>query len=505
MNFGRMTMTLNFAFVAIIYLSLKLGWALETQVLSSIQSSYETQFQNHCPRGFTLFSFSTNITPYFDSHWTFVALSYYPSKLERISSTTNCALMLLSNLSVNQTDTILAYSKPLRKRVIIVELQEQQGLSSWLDIGFRSKVPFLVTMNLPGSKVVPFYMICPFQDRSTSSRPVVYWIDNHGFNLDLVGVLQNGCNGCSGHWTVGFTSSPTAVVTEQSKMDSPTGFEVDVVELVAEQLGVTLTYVLDGSEWTLLNGHILGQRTLDVHTYVYDLSIGNTLTVLPNQEYVDFTDITFFFDILYGSRIPIPIPNYLSIVRVLSLELWIAIITSNILISFSLYALIKIYEGEVLKINAVTKPRANFKEILVRISIGLTEPEHVRWFPNLCGGSIATGAFYFYSMILCMAYTSTLLSMLIQANKEHPVDNSADAWKRGTTIYTLNYIDFLCTDCPNFQLYPEDLQKVAYQIIKTNGMVNDSVMGNVTKYLRSEIFQDGAIVTSSDTIFSKFE
>lgn len=260
-------MTLTLIFLTVVFIFSEPCLTLNKDVLSSLQTFYANHFQNHCPRGFSLFQFSTNIKviPNFDSNWTVATFSDSSMNFESIALTTACPLMVISNQNANQTEILLNKSKPFRNALIIVDLPNQEDLTVWLEIAQRSKVPFLIaTPSLGGSKIVPFHMICPFQDPPEYSRPIAYWMKHHGFDVNVVGLFETRCNGCYGTWKVGYIPVPPTVLSGETEEDPPIGFEVDVIELVAKHMGVTLEYVLARFDVIFYDGQVLGQRTIDV-------------------------------------------------------------------------------------------------------------------------------------------------------------------------------------------------------------------------------------------------
>ncbi|XP_059080083.1 uncharacterized protein LOC131878186 [Tigriopus californicus] len=463
------------------------------ELLENLKSSYSNFVGHHCPNGYLLTTIAIPMsTSPSDSNWTHLSIEDPMTRLDQVTSQTCCSLTIISEMNGNQTWKVLKRVQPFRSSFIILVLPDSQGLSEWYEVANRAHSAFFAMVSDGTETLVRFFLICPFGPFADYNRPFVVWRAGYGFTADLIERFKGSCHGIHSTWAVSYVPFVPTTYQDGVNGTAPYGFEVDVAKIIAQKLGVNFKYEWHGWSFERKLGYEVTKQLIEISEYKKPFGIGVRLVRNPNEVFADFTGVFYFVETFYASRMPKKLPNYLSAVNVFSTQTWFSAILVNLIFSFALYAIHKCYLSDTLSPHVETKP-GQLLDFVIRINLGLTEPERFRWFPSLCGASLSSGAFYISTMVLCLSFTSTLLSVLVKVEREHPVDNSRDAWRRGATLYFTSLADYVHPDLPSFKLFPKDLQKASLLAIKTGGVYDLRLVSNIAKYAHKDIAENGAV------------
>ena len=141
------------------------------------------------------------------------------------------------------------------------------------------------------------------------------------------------------------------------------------------------------------------------------------------------------------SRHPIEIRNWLSIVRVFRMWVWISMSFSLLIMVMVSYVVLKCYTG-VPKPHILIQMRQKNSDLLdisFKLLSSLTEPDAYPWFTtNAISGSILITSWSLGILILNLSYNSMLRSNLIKPTMEGQINSVNDALNRGAKIYIVS-------------------------------------------------------------------
>ena len=142
------------------------------------------------------------------------------------------------------------------------------------------------------------------------------------------------------------------------------------------------------------------------------------------------------------SRHPIQIRNWLSVIEIFQLRVWLILALAFFTMVIVCYFILQIYIRQLWQHDPLSHRGANsltFSDVLFKIISSLTEPEAYPWFTTKAmGGIVLIFTWSLGMLILNLSYNSILRSHLISPKMEGHINSPSDALNRGEKIFLVS-------------------------------------------------------------------
>lgn len=118
-----------------------------------------------------------------------------------------------------------------------------------------------------------------------------------------------------------------------------------------------------------------------------EFGIGVQMLGQGKQKYIDWTQMLFRTDNLFGSRIPVRVSGFSNIIRPFTAIVWMGVVGSLVAIMLAFWLIHNLYEHTLLLDYSLRKPADHWLEFLFYSLAMMIEPTGMKWF---CIGSAGT-------------------------------------------------------------------------------------------------------------------
>ncbi|XP_059079705.1 uncharacterized protein LOC131877894 [Tigriopus californicus] len=357
---------------------------------------------------------------------------------------------------------ILYRVKPFHNGLTVFLTDGSIPKKAWLELAVESNHAFfLAQMN--GSAIGSISLICPFVKAHAADIEIL-WDESFGFYGDFIKTMMDQCfhQFQEVDWPVIYREIPPVVYNDTSSPDGVKGFEVDLANLLKKHLGIATPLVRDKATLIRLpNEPRIMSILYAMYSYEARLMIGSPPAHQDFNRFGDFSITIYTSTAHYCSRLPQPLPNYQNLIKVFPPNVWLVMLVTNLICSLVMYGMYRFYASHnVLTHLKIGSMKAKLLDFLIRINIGIMEPDAIPWFKTHSAGSLFSGTFYIYATFLGFFYTSMFLAALVSVERETPINNPRDALERGENVYMPNLLTMSNPALPNFKNLPTDVQEV---------------------------------------------
>eukprot|EP00094_Tigriopus_californicus_P009075 TCALIF_08748-PA protein Name:"Protein of unknown function" AED:0.19 eAED:0.15 QI:0/0.5/0/0.6/1/1/5/0/330 len=266
----------------------------------------------------------------------------------------------------------------------------------------------------------------------------IQWNEQLGFHDDIPQVMIAQCyHKFDVYWPIVYREVHPMTVIPPDNPEQVTGFESDFVNLIKERLHITTPFIQDnGSLPSMPNGQRIPSIIHSLYSYEARMIFGATPAHINFYTFGDPSVTIYTSTPHYCSRVPQPLPNYQNLLKVFPLNVWLIMLWTNLICSLVMYGIYRFYASHDIMIYAtIGSMKARMVDFLVRINIGIMEPDAIPWFKTHSAGSLFSGAFCIYATFLGFFYTSMFLATLVSVEREPPINSASDALARGANVY----------------------------------------------------------------------
>eukprot|EP00095_Tigriopus_kingsejongensis_P004187 maker-scaffold47_size466558-snap-gene-3.44 protein:Tk04187 transcript:maker-scaffold47_size466558-snap-gene-3.44-mRNA-1 annotation:"---NA---" len=404
------------------------GASVPSDFLEDVKGLFKESVKD-CPNGYVIIS-SVPLHQN-DPTWTELLFDKPVELSDSGLLSTSCALIFSDgSSSIEVISSMIKDLRPFRNQVFLI-WDELTPETDWDELGREANARFVVAR--PSQNRISLNLICPFNPLGAEKR--IIWYTSTGVTGNAFQTLLEHCNGIGTTWKAFYRAIKPTVNRPEPGNSMITGLEVDITNLVTEILGNKVDYIMvNQTLMEISKGVRMSNQIFMISQYEGHLGLGLSSLNSRFHPFVDFPPTFLMTKLFYTTRLPAPLPSYQSLVRIFSPVIWGALLGANLVASVVLFRMYQYYQLEPLKTYIRTQ-KGSLIEFILRMNVTINKPEVLPWFRSFSGGSLLSLVFYVYTMLIGFFYTSELLTVLIRAQREAPIDSPQDILNRGARVY----------------------------------------------------------------------